>query len=109
MQLNNFYFNILLWKWRSGVEKRHCTHYTSELSFVAILSEVLLLALEDDLLLFPNKPANLDVLKAGFKALDAWTLSSLLVVLPELAECIPLSSDPPLPRRIVPATNHFCV
>ena len=55
-----------------------------------------------DLLFFPNSPAKREVLVIDFNALDAGTLSSRLVVLPELAECIPLSNDAPLPLRGVP-------
>ena len=74
--------------------------YTSELSLVAFL--IVLATAEADLLFFPKRPAKRDELAMDLSALDAGTLSSRLVVLPELAECIPLSSDAPLPRRGVP-------
>ena len=55
-----------------------------------------------DLLFLPKSPAKRDVLVIDLSAFDAGTLSSRLVVLPELAECIPLSNDAPLPLRGVP-------
>ncbi len=102
---------------RRGATREQPLRYTSELSFVTLRTAGCFPVTADaDLLFLPKSPANLeeDAMERRARA-GAGTGSpgveetgaaiSPLVVLPELAECIPLSSDAPLPRRTGPAAE----